>query len=256
MLRIIKYVLYDILQSRIVLGYLLFLLLVTAGLFNISDNPAKGMISLLNIVLIVTPLVSIVFATIHFYNAGEFIELLAAQPLRRSTILWSEYIGLGAALSIAVIVGLGLPMILFSALSLTGLTLLVVALGLTWIFVAIALLASVATRDKAKGIGVALLLWFFFSLLYDALVLMLMFGLSDYPLEKAMLAMVALNPIDLARVVMLLQMDVSALMGYTGALFREFLGTGWGVGVAGVLLVLWIAVPLFWALRIFKRKDL
>ena len=129
MLRIIKYVLYDILQSRIVLGYLLFLLLVTAGLFNISDNPAKGMISLLNIVLIVTPLVSIVFATIHFYNAGEFIELLAAQPLRRSTILWSEYIGLGAALSIAVIVGLGLPMILFSALSLTGLTLLVVALG-------------------------------------------------------------------------------------------------------------------------------
>lgn len=253
--RIVKYVLYDILQNRIVVGYTLFLLAVALGLFQLSDDPTKGMVSLLNVVLIVAPLVSIVFATIHFYNAYEFIELLAAQPLRRSTILWAEYIGLCVALSVAVLVGIGVPMGIFSADS-TGFSLLAVALALTWVFVAVAFLASVATRDKAKGIGVALLLWFYFSLLYDALVLLLMFGLSDYPLEKAMLALVSLNPIDLARVVMLLQMDVSALMGYTGALFREFLGTGLGIAFAVGVLLFWVAVPLFFALRIFRRKDL
>lgn len=255
MFRIVKYVLYDILQNRIVIGYTLFLLAVSFGVFNLSDAPTKGLVSLLNIALIVTPLVSIVFATIHFYNSYEFIELLAAQPIRRSVIVWSEFWGLTLALSMAVAVGMGLPIFLFTP-NATGLSLLAAAIGLTVVFVSIAMLASVATRDKAKGIGVALLLWFFFSLLYDALLLFLMFSFADYPLEKAMLAFVSLNPIDLARVVVLLQMDISALMGYTGALFREFLGTGWGIAFAAAVLLLWAALPMWWAVRIFKRKDL
>ena len=106
----------------------------------------------------------------------------------------------------------------------------------------IALLAAVLTRDKAEGIGVALLLWFYFALLYDALLLYLMFSFADYPLEKAPLVFISLNPIDLARVVVLLQMDISALMGYTGALFSEFLGTGWGMALA--VLLLWLFVPI------------
>jgi Cu-processing system permease protein len=123
-------------------------------------------------------------------------------------------------------------------------------------FVSIAMLASVLTRDKAKGIGVVLLLWFFFALLYDAIVLFLMFALADYPLEKAMLAFVSLNPIDLARVVVLLQMDISALMGYTGALYREFLGTGWGIAFAVLVLLMWGIAPMLLAVRVFKKKDL
>jgi len=255
MLRIVKYVLYDILQNRIVIGYTLFLFAVSFGLFNLSGDPTKGLVSLLNIVLIVAPLVSIVFATIHFYNAAEFIELLAAQPIRRSVIVWSEFVGLAVAMTLSVLVGLGIPIALF-AMNATGLTLLVVAAGLSVAFVSIALLASVLTRDKAKGIGVALLLWFYFALLYDALVLYLMFSFADYPLEKAMVGVIALNPIDLARVVVLLQMDISALMGYTGALFREFLGTGWGVVFAAVTMTLWIILPMLWAARVFRKKDL
>ncbi len=255
MLRIVKYVLYDILQNQIVIGYTLFLLAVSFGLFNMSGDPTKGLVSLLNIVLIVTPLVSIIFATIHFYNASEFIELLAAQPIRRSVIIWSEFLGLAVAMKLAVLVGIGIPVALYAP-NATGLTLLIAAIGLSVAFVAIALLAAVITRDKAKGIGVALLLWFYFALLYDALVLFLMFSLADYPLEKVMLVFISFNPIDLARVVVLLQMDISALMGYTGALFREFLGTGWGIGFAFVVLLFWIFIPISIAVRMFRRKDL
>ncbi len=255
MLRIVKYVLYDILQNRIVIGYTLFLLAVSFGLFNLSGDPTKGITSLLNIVLIVVPLVSIVFSTIHFYNASEFIELLAAQPIKRSLLIWSEFLGLATALKLAVLIGLGIPVLLFAP-NLTGLSLVIVAIGLSVVFVSIALLASVLTRDKAKGIGAALLLWFYFALLYDALVLFLMFLLADYPLEKAMLAFVALNPIDLGRVVVLLQMDISALMGYTGALFRELLGTGWGIGFAVLAMLLWIFIPIGLAVRVFRKKDL
>jgi Cu-processing system permease protein len=255
MIRIVKYVLYDILQNRIVIGYTLFLLAVSVGLFNLSDDPTKGLASLLNIILIVTPLVSIVFSTIHFYNASEFIELLAAQPIRRRVILWSEFVGLAGALKLAVVIGIGIPVLLFAPNAI-GLTLVIVAAGLSVVFVSIALFAAVMTRDKAKGIGVALLLWFYFALLYDALVLILMFAFSDYPLEKAMLAFIALNPIDLARVVVLLQMDISALMGYTGALFQAFLGNSWGIAFAILLLLIWIGLPVLMAVRVFEKKDL
>lgn len=253
--RIIKYVLYDILQNRIVIGYTLFLLAVSMGLFSLSDDPTKGLISLLNIVLIVAPLVSAVFATIHFYNASEFIELLAAQPIRRGVIVWSQFFGLVIALEIAVLAGIGIPVALYTPTA-TGFTLLLAAMGLTLVFVALALLASVVTRDKAKGIGVALLLWFYFALLYDALVLFILFTFADYPLEKATLVLAALNPIDLARVMVLLQMDISALMGYTGALFREWLGSSWGILTAVGILFLWAAVPMLLAVRVFRRKDL
>jgi Cu-processing system permease protein len=253
--RIVKYVLFDILQNRIVIGYTLFLLAVSMGLFGLSDDPTKGLISLLNIVLIVTPLVSAVFATIHFYNSYEFIELLAAQPVRRSVIVWSQFLGLVLALEAAVWVGIGIPIAIYTP-SATGLVLLVAAAGLTVVFIALALLASVCTRDKAKGIGLALLLWFYFTLLYDALILFIMFSFADYPLEKATLVMAALNPIDLARVIVLLHMDISALMGYTGALLREWLGSSAGIAMAVGILLLWATIPMLVAVRVFRKKDL
>src|SRR6185503_251224 len=104
-----------------------------------------------------------------------------------------------------------------------------VGLILTLIFVAIALLAAVYTRDKAKGIGIAVLLWLYFSLIYDGLVLFILFQFSDYPLEKALVALSFLNPIDLGRILVLIKMDISALMGYTGAVFRLFFDTAQGL---------------------------
>ena len=85
MKKIIKYVLLDILRNKVVVAYTAFLLLISFSVFNLEDNSAKGILSLVNLVLIIIPLVSIVFSTIYVYNASEFIELLIAQPLKRSS---------------------------------------------------------------------------------------------------------------------------------------------------------------------------
>ncbi|WP_246229477.1 hypothetical protein [Mucilaginibacter humi] len=71
-----------------------------------------------------------------------------------------------------------------------------------------------------------------------------------------MIALTALNPIDLARILILLQLDISALMGYTGALYQQFFGSGEGIAFSLLLQLVWIVVPLFFALKIFKKKDL
>jgi Cu-processing system permease protein len=253
--RLVKYVVGDILRGRIAIAYPGFLLAASFGLFNLGGDATKGLVGLLSLVLMVVPLVSLVFATAHYYNSYEFIELLAAQPLPRATILLAQAAGVALALMAAQLIGVGLPILLYAATP-TGLTLIAVSLLLTLLFTALAFLAAVLSRDKARGIGAALLNWFYFALLHDGLTLYALFLLEDFPLEGVSLGLLALNPIDLARVLVLLQMDVSALMGYTGAMLKDLLGTGTGMAFATIVLALWIAVPLAGAVWVFRRKDL
>ena len=160
--KITKYVLYDIVRNRFVMGYTLLLLAISMSFFSFESDPNKGLLSLLNIILMVVPLVSIIFSTIHFYNSYEFIELMSAQPLSRKAIFLSEYLGVAASLSLAFLLGVGLPALTLGGGS-SSLILIISGLLLTLSFVSLAFLASVITRDKAKGIGLALVIWFYFS---------------------------------------------------------------------------------------------
>jgi Cu-processing system permease protein len=239
----------------VVIAYTLFLLLVSFSLFQLEENGSKAILSLLTIVLIIVPLISMIFSTIHYYNSYEFIELMLSQPMSRTRILLSEFGGVALSLLCAFFIGVGIPVLLF-AFDETGLSLLFTGGSLTLIFTSIAFLASVKARDKARGIGAALLLWFYFALIYDGLVLMILFSFSDYPMEKFTLLLSALNPIDLGRIFIMLKMDVSALMGYTGALYKDFFGSGTGVLFTVGIMMLWITLPLWWSLKVFKKKDL
>jgi len=93
-------------------------------------------------------------------------------------------------------------------------------------------------------------------LIYDGLILLILFAFSDYPMEKFTLLLSALNPVDLGRIFIMLKMDVSALMGYTGALYKDFFGSGMGVFFTAGIMLLWATVPLWLAVRSFKGKDL
>jgi Cu-processing system permease protein len=247
MTRVIKYVFYDILRTRFILLYTALLLISTFAMFQIDSDPGK--------VVMVVPLVSIVFTTIHFYNSYEFIELMLAQPINRKVVFLGEYLAVTSSLCMAFVVGIGLPIIIYGP-SVSGLSLIFCGIALTMVFVSMAFLASVLTRDKAKAIGIALLFWFYFSLIYDGFLLWFVYAFADYPLEKITLTLIALNPVDLARVIMLLQLDISALMGYTGAFYKEFFGGSFGIVFSSFVLLLWVAIPCLLALRIFSKKDL
>ena len=255
MLKLSKYVLYDIVRNKVILAYTIFLFIVSMTLFSMEENSSKAILSLLNIVLIVVPLISMIFTTIHYYNSYEFIELMLSQPMSRRKILLSEYLGVALSLLTSFFVGVGIPILFYSPDS-VGLSLLITGFCLSMVFTSLAFLTSVKSRDKAKGIGFALLLWFYFSLIYDGLILLILFSFNDYPLEKITLFLSSLNPIDLGRISIMLKMDVSAMMGYTGALYKEFFGGGTGMIFTFSIMLLWILLPLWWALKIFKKKDL
>ena len=253
--KIIKYVILDILRNRMVIAYTILLGLLGFSMFNMNDSASKGLLSLMNVVLIIVPLVSIVFSTIYLYNSAEFIELLVSHPLKRTHLWLSLFLGLGLSLGLAFVAGAGIPILLFHA-DTAGLMMIGTGFLLTVIFVAIAMLAGVKIRDKAKGTGLSIMLWLYFTLLFDGVVLFLLFQFMDYPLEKAMIGFSVLNPVDLARVLMLLKLDVSAMMGVTSAVFSQVFGSSLGITVAGMVMLAWIGAPLWLSVRKFNRKDL
>lgn len=64
------------------------------------------------------------------------------------------------------------------------------------------------------------------------------------------------NPSPLARIFIILQMNVSAMLGYTGAIFKEFFGSGMGTIIGFAILCFWVIVPYWISLSRFVRKDL
>jgi Cu-processing system permease protein len=252
---ITKFVIMDILKNRIILIYTLILCVFSWSIFSLEDNTSKGIMSLLNIILLTVPLVSIIFGNIYMYNSAEFIELLVSQPVKRSAIWSSLFLGLTLALNTSFFIGIGLPVLLFVP-SLTGITVIFSGMLITTIFVSIAMLCAILMRDKARGIGLSIMIWLFLSLIYDGLVLFFMFQYADYPIEKPMAILAAFNPIDLARIQVLLQVDVAVLMGFTGAIFKKMFGTSLGLIVSLMIMLLWILLPYLLSLRLFNKKDL
>ena len=253
--RIVKFIVLDIFRNKIILFYTILMSALSWGVFSLEDNSTKGVLTLLNLILLNVPLVSIVFSSIYLYNSSEFIELLLSQPIKRKKIWWSLFVGLQTSLILAFLVGAGIPILVYAPINYSFI-LILIGVVITAVFVSLAFFSSIYTRDKTKGIGIAILLWLFFALLFDGLLLFLLFQFSDYPIEVPMMFVSALSPIDLSRIMILLQLDVSAMMGYTGAVFRQFFGTRIGIYITFAVLMLWIFIPFYFSLRKFKKKDL
>lgn len=254
---ILRYELQNARRSRWLFGYALLLLLLTDGLLRLGGGGPRAVLSLSSVVLVFVPLVSIVFGSLYLYNSRDFVELLLAQPIRRSALFAGMYGGLALPLAAAFAVGVGVPFLYLGGRASTAPVLVLIGTGvmLTVVFTALAFLASLLIDDRARGLGACILLWLVLTLLYDGALLFVVTAFGDYPLERPLLALTMLNPVDLGRILLLLQLDVAALMGYTGAVFERFFGSAMGMVLSGGALLCWAALPLAWAARRFARKD-
>ena len=257
-LKIARYQMADLLRSRWFLGYLAFLALATELILRMG-GASKLLLTLSSAVLLVLPLIALTFGTAQFYNSRDFTELLLAQPLPRVQLFLGLYLALAFPLAAGVLVASGIPLLLHGGLAAAQLRvwLLIVQMGavLAFCFVGIAFLIACLTSDKTRGMGAALLVWLLLALLFDALLLIGVDMFADYPLDNAVIVAVFLNPIDLARTIIMMQMDAAALMGYSGAVFSRFLNSTLGAGAAALTLLAWAAVPAWLAGRRFRRQD-
>lgn len=258
--KIINYQFQDNIRSKWVMGFSIFFLIVSYWLISFTAEPSKILMSLLNIILLLLPLISIVFGTVYVYNNKNYITFMLSQPINRSTLFAGLYFGLVSPLILSFLLGVGLPVIFNLAIfndSFLALSIIFISgVFLILIFTAFAFLIATLNDDKLKGLGISIFLMLFLTIIYDGLILFLLQFFQDYPIEKLALGLVLLNPIDLGRILTVLLFDVSALMGYTGAIFEDFFGNSLGMSISFFMLIIWFVVPFILGLKKFNRKDL
>jgi Cu-processing system permease protein len=255
--KILRYQARDVMRSRWVPAYAVFFLLMTDALFRFGGDGERVILSLMNVVLILVPLTAVMLGVMYLYSSREYIELLLTQPIRRSELFLGLFGGLALPLSAAFAVGVGLPFLWHGAIGMGAALPILIGTGvlLTVAFVALAFALALATEDRVKGMGLALLAWMFFAVLYNGVVLLVVQLFADYPLEKVVIGLSVLNPIDLGRILLLLNLDAAALMGFTGAVFQRFFGGATGQLISLGALSLWLFVPLALGHRTFVRKN-
>lgn len=259
MYKVFKYSFFDLIRSRWSYFYLFFYCLLAFLILFFNNDISKAVITLMNIVILLIPLISTIFGIMYYYDSKEFTELLLALPVKRSSIFLGQYLGVAISLSFSLIIGLGVPFAFYGMFD-SGFEwqfFLLISIGtmLTFIFSALSYNIGMCNENKIKGFGYAILLWLFFAVIYDGIFLVFLINFGDYPLENFTLLGTLLNPIDLSRILILLNLDIAAILGYTGAVFKKFFGSNLGCFVSFTMLLTWIALPVWNIYRCAKRKN-
>ncbi|MFD2518720.1 ABC transporter permease [Salinimicrobium flavum] len=259
MFKILKYSFFDLTRSSWSYVYFFFYLLLGIVLLFLNNDLSTAVITLMNVIIMIVPLIGTIFGVMYYYNSREFTQLLLAQPVKRSSIFLGQYFGVAISLSLSLILGLGIPFAAYglfkSPVIWDFIMLLVTGLFLTLIFSALAFNIALSNENKIKGFGYAILLWLFLAVIYDGLFLLSLVYFQDYPLDKFSLAASMFNPIDLSRILILLKLDISALLSYTGAVFKQFFGTPLGAVASISMLIVWVVAPLYRLKKVVGRKD-
>ncbi len=246
-------------RNRGVVLFTLGTLLLTESVLRLTGTAERALVSLLNLVLFIVPLVTMMLGIIGWHGAREFTELLLTQPVRRTRLFLALYLAQVLPLAVGFTLGVTIPLLwhrtLDAAVMPLALSMIGSGVALAFVFGGLALLIGIRVDDRLRSVVTGLMVWLLLSVGYDALVLLVSTTFADYPLERPMLALMLGNPVDLARSIIVLHSDTAALMGYTGAVLSRFLGTPLGTLSAAVGLLLWILAPALLARRAFDTRD-
>ncbi len=234
--------------------------MVTSGYSGFQDF-VRTAASLINLGGFLLPLFALLLGVFSFLTHREYLGLLATQPVSRREILLGRYLGLLFAVLAAAALGFGLPgAVIAASIGTEGAgTYLVVVLFLSLlaaVFTGLAVLIALVTGRRPIGLGVAIGVWIFFELIYGLLMLGTTLYLPAASVKTVLLAGLAGNPIDIIRVMCLLQVGGPALFGPAGATLIKLTGSAATSTAIGLTVVaLWIVIPLLVAMWLFDRQD-
>ena len=263
----------DGLRNRWVLSITLVFALLALGLayFGASASGTVGftslattIISLASLAIFLIPLIALLLAYDSIIGEEEqgTLLLLLTYPLRRSELLAGKFVGHAAIMATSTLLGFGIAALLIAAMSgeLFEAALwqafayfIVTATLLGWVFIAMAYVTSVMVSEKSRAAGIALILWFWFVLVFD-LVMLGGLVMSKGAAGGDWLAyLLLLNPTDVFRLANLAGFE--AARSYTGLAHMTAGPLFEPVALTGVL-ILWVIGPLSLALWLFNRRQI
>ena len=200
------------------------------------------------------------------YNAivGEdedgTLLLLLTYPLSKGELLLGKLLGHTSILAIATIIGFGSACLII-ALFAEGVDLpqlvsafgmfIVSAILLGMVFICISYVVSSWVAEKSKAAGMALVIWFFFVLIYDMGLLGLLVVTEGQLQADIFPYLLLLNPTDIFRLINLVGFETNG----TGLLS---IASEQSFSLSGLLLsiAIWIIVPFVLAYYRFLKRPI
>ncbi|MBI4373047.1 MAG: ABC transporter permease subunit [Candidatus Omnitrophica bacterium] len=215
--------------------------------------------SLLNLVLLIVPLMSLLLGAMSIAGEREqgTLMTLLAQPVTSSEVLLGKYLGAAFVMTATILLGFGLSGLVISwyggleqlggYLVLVGFTIL---LGLANL--SVGFMISVFAKKSAAASGFALFFWFVFLFLSDLGLMGMSIALKLPP--RILLWLASLNPPQSFKLAVVGALHGSLdLFGAAGRYAADAFGN-WFIGFLTGTLLFWILIPLGFTLYFFKRK--
>lgn len=218
--------------------------------------------SLLNLVLYLLPLIALVIgsSTVAGEKEAGSLHVLLTQPVNKSEVIIGKFFGLALALTASILAGFGGAGVVIAwktgTLSIADYLLFVLlSVVLALIFLSMSLLISVVAARRSQAVALAILVWFFTILVYDFLAI----GIASLQQVKVvvplLLTLLLLNPADMVRVLVVLQLGGEETFGPTLAALTRMMGSGSGEVLLAVVLFCWLFGPLGLSVWLFSRKQ-
>jgi ABC-type transport system involved in multi-copper enzyme maturation permease subunit len=225
------------------------------------ENFSRTTASLVNLCLLLTPLIALSLGagTIAGEREQGTLTYLLSQPVTRREILLGKFAGLVSAIGIATIGGFGVAGVVIALYGSTMdvgiyLAFLGLVLALVAVMTGLGLVASVLSPTRVQALGMSLMVWFAAIFLFDLLLIGMISTVSVG--EGWLLLAVLINPIEIVRVLAILQLEPDLeVLGPFGAFVIQRLGTTGATVLLSGALVAWVAGPLYLATSLFEREG-
>ncbi len=235
--------------------------MVTSGYAGFQDF-TRTAASIINLGGFLIPLFAMLLGVFSFITNQDYFEILVTQPVSRSKVLLGRYLGLLLTILGASLLGFGLPGVLIAlVIGVVGaqsyLLVVVYSMMLAMVFTGLSVLISLVARRRQIALGIALGVWVFYELVYGMIMLGTTLYLPPNVLKTVLPAGLMGNPVDIARVLSLLQVGGPHLYGPAGATLVKLTGSTAMATVFGLFGLLgWIVIPVVVSMKIFERQNL
>ena len=217
--------------------------------------------------ILIIPLIAIIlgFGTISGEAESGALYVVLSYPIRRIEVLFGKLIGLGAVISISILLGFGLGGIIIAATVGTDyfggyIAFIFLSIFIGVIFLSLSICISAYCKKRITSIFGGILIFFWSFMIYNLIISVILFftGISqeayltnqypDWYYYSAVFNPTSLYPTAVQRAFGVTSLDT----GEITTVFPEILSTPLVI----ISLIIWFIVPLILAYIFFKRRDI
>lgn len=268
----IQFIRFDLIQyarNRLLIGFSLLMGLIASSYLitgtdfeGYYDGFNRAVIHLLNVNLYLLPLLVLLLGSIHNANEKEsgWMSLVLTYPISPLVLLLARVSSLSLVLIAVLSLGYGLASLIAALFAATlpikdFLILYGLSVSLIVLLTPLATCIGILSKTRFQAISIALASWAFLVLLYDFLILFLIRSIPPHVFEWGLTLVVALNPIQLVRVLVIMIMDGGVVFGPSLYQFTAFVQSVSGIILIIGCAVVWISLPVLIGLFRLRRRT-